>query len=398
MLIDQLRQRNQLQQQATQARADQQTYANTMPQNSQPVVGSPGFTTNIGGHMAQMPGETQVNYGDIVGRGVANYMSAKAGKDAISKEAAVKDLNTQFMTSSLQGDDVAQKLFAGAQAGIPGMAQALTTHLAPKKEAMGSFLQYLQSENPSPDIAEQVATKFGVDPAMARKASEMQNTFAQQKRDNTVAQKSDLLTQKGQQQTDLQLLKGSQQEKIAGINAANKPVRETEQSKLTARQQAKAKEDLLGSQGDIEDVKHVIEMARNAKWNPLNMGLAPDAINPNGVMAKQALSGLTLKAMGNKLGAGISNADRDFMQAAQVNFDKGNVETATAQLNQVLTRLNREREKNMRLSGQDPAQGAPDMTNAPKSQYDYPSSKNLQQKYGKQPLPPLDDIIKEYGE
>lgn len=392
-LIDQLRQRNQLQQQATSARQQQQMYSQAMPQDSQPLIGTAGFTTNINGQQAQAPGIQQVNYGDIIGRGVANYMSAKAGKEAQTKEAAAKDLDQQFMTSSLEGDEAGQRLYAGANAGIPGMAQALTQHLAPKKEAMGAFLQYIQSENPDPELAAQVATKYGVDPKLAAKAADANRVYGSAKREGQAQDKLDLLDKKGQQQEDLQILKGTQQTELQKVKAAMAPARETESSKLEARRK---NEDILTVQGvddHLDKFKDLINLANDAKWNPLNMGLAPDAINPKGVMLKQAVADLVLAATGGKLGAGISNADVSFLKEAQVNLERGNRETAIAQLKNGMEKLLAKRDAAYKRMGQTPPSAG--VGNLPKSQYDYTATKK---RASGESLPSIDDVLKEFGE
>lgn len=393
MLIDQLRQKNQLDQQAAQARQQQQTYAGAMPEQPQPLVGTPGFQTNINGHQAEMPGIQQVNYGDIIGRGVANYMTAKAGKEAMTKEQASKDLSQQFMMNSLDGDETAQKLFAGAKAGIPGMDKALAQHLAPKKEAMGAFLQYLQSDHPDPEMAAQVAGKYGVDPNLARNAATANLQFGEKKQADAQSNKVDLLTQKNQQQTDLQLLKGEQQGNLAAVKAAAAPARETESSKLAARRNNADIETINDVDTHIDKFKDLINLANEAKWNPLNMGLAPDAINAKGVMLKQSIADLVLAATGGKLGAGISNADVSFLKEAQVNLERGNKETAIAQLKNGMEKILAKKDAAYKRQGQvAPPAG---VSSLPKSQYDFTSSKK---RANGESLPDISDILKEYGE
>lgn len=393
LLINQLRQRNQLQAEAARARDQQQTYANAMPENSQPLIGTPGYTTNINGHQAQMPGETQVNYGDIIGRGVSNYLSAKTGKEARDKEQAAKDLDQQFMMTTLNGDEVAQKLYAGASAGIPGMAQALTQHIAPKKEAMGAYLQYLQSENPDPDVAAQVAPKYGIDADMARNAAVAQRKYGQDKLDSAGQTKTDLLTQKGQQATDLQILKGEQKLEQTNAAAAAKPVRETEQSKLAARRENEDIQTINDVDTHVDKFKDLINMAETAKYLPFNMGLAPDAVNPKGVMLKQATNDLVLAATGGKLGAGISNADVSFLKEAQANFSRGNKDTAVAQLKAGLEKILSKRDAAYKRMGKaPPSSGANEL---PQSPYDYTSSKK---RANGESLPSIDDILKEWNQ
>ena len=393
MLIDQLRQRNALQTQAADASAQSQTWANAMPEGSQPLIGTAGFTTNINGQQAQMPGIQQVNYGDIIGRGVSNYMAAKKGKEARSKEQAAKDLDQQFMASSLEGDETAQRLYAGANAGIPGMAQALTQHLAPKKEAMGAFLQYIQSENPDPELAAQVAPKYGVDPALASKAADANRVYGAAKNEAKAQEKLDLLNQKQQGQTDLQLLKGEQAANLQAVKAAAAPARETEASKLAARRENEDIQVVNDVDTHIDKFKDLINLASEAKWNPLNMGLAPDAINPKGVMLKQSVADLVLAATGGKLGAGISNADVSFLKEAQVNLERGNSETAIAQLKNGMEKILAKRDAAYKRMGKTPpSAGTADL---PSSKYDFTSSKK---RANGELLPPIDDVLKEFGE
>lgn len=392
-LLDQLRRRNQLGSEIAGLRDQQELYGQALPQGSSPVIGVPGYSTNIGGQTAQMPGQVEINYGDIIGRGVANYLSAKAGKEARSKEDMARELDQDFMMSTLNGDETAQKLFAGAQAGIPGMGQALAQHLAPKKESMGAFLQYLQSEQPDGDVAAQVASRYGVDPELARKAADAQRVYGAAKAGEKDQAKLDLLETKGAQALELEAAKAKNRQDLEAFKGTQRPARETEQSKLTAR---RADEDIRVIQDvdtHAQKFRDLINLANEAKWNPLNMGLAPDAVNPKGTMLKQAIAGLVLDATGGKLGAGISNADVAFLKEAQVNLDRGNRETAVAQLKNGLATLMEKRDKAMARMGQAPTGGG--LEGLPKSQYDYTNSRK---RSGGKPLPSIDDILKEFGE
>lgn len=392
-LLDQLRRRNQLGSEIAGLRDQQELYGQALPQGSSPVIGVPGYSTNIGGQTAQMPGQVEINYGDIIGRGVANYLSAKAGKEARSKEDMARELDQDFMMSTLNGDETAQKLFAGAQAGIPGMGQALAQHLAPKKESMGAFLQYLQSEQPDGDVAAQVASRYGVDPELARKAADAQRVYGAAKADEKDQAKLDLLETKGAQALELESAKAKNRQELEAFKGTQRPARETEQSKLEARRRDEDIRIVQDVETNAQRFRDLINLANEAKWNPLNMGLAPDAVNPRGVMLKQAVAGLVLDATGGKLGAGISNADVSFLKEAQVNFDRGNRDTAIAQLNNGLSRLLDKADQAKKRLGQSDVGGG--MEDVIKSPYDYTNARKRQ---GGKPLPSIDDILKEFGE
>lgn len=216
-LLGQLGQQDQLQRQAALLRQQQQSYGQAIP-NPQFTVGTPGFSARIGDSQVNMPGQTQVNYGDIIGKGVANFLSARAGKQASDKENQAAQINNQFMMSTLQNDPAAAKLYAAAKAGLPGAAKALEQHIAPKKEALAGFVQGASSGMLSPDMLAELAPKYGLDPEVARSAGAYAVKQKQAAADQKLKQQQSLEGMKLQNQITL---KGIPQAKIFNPNGGN---------------------------------------------------------------------------------------------------------------------------------------------------------------------------------
>lgn len=166
-----LRRRNALKAEADVARQQQQAYGSVLPR-PQFSVQNQGYSGNIGGSSFQVPGETQINWGDIIGKGVSNYMSAKAGKTATDRETELAQLNQDFMASTLRDDPKSMQLYSLSQAGLPGADKALAQHLAPKKEALAGFTQLAASGNASPELLGELATRYNIDPEIAKRAGE----------------------------------------------------------------------------------------------------------------------------------------------------------------------------------------------------------------------------------
>lgn len=389
ILLDQLRQRQALQSQATQLRQQQATYGAAMP-DPQFSQTDPGYSGQIGGSRFQMPGQTNVNYGDIIGKGLSNYLSAKAGKDATSKEGQLNDLNNQFMVSTLGSDDQAQKLYLAAKSGLPGADKALADHIAPKKTSMAVLVQGLTSGSLSPEMAAQMAKEQGIDPEIVSRAATYASSQKQNEADSKQAGQISLQTLKGQQEqqrddkkvgatgyTNPEFLALPPEQRQAAIQAAKG--RESAESKELGKARADAKISLPALDDGIKNVQDMIGLANKATYLPLGLGLAPSLGN-NGTnsMLRQGISDLVLSATGGKLGAGISNADVDFLKASMADLEHGNRDTAVAQLNKVLNKL-----QTKRKASADLVQGAPDAPSSagvPTSQFDYTISKQGQAK------------------
>lgn len=170
-LVDKLRRKNQLQAEAARARTQQEAYQGAF-QDPQFTVGGGSTRGNIGGSQFEIPAPVAVNYGDIIGKGLTNFMAARKGKEASEKEAEAQAMNAEFMQGVIGNDPQAQKLFMAAQAGLPGADKALADHIAPKKQSMAVFMQAVTSGNLDPGMAREVAPQFGIDPEMGAKAAD----------------------------------------------------------------------------------------------------------------------------------------------------------------------------------------------------------------------------------
>lgn len=137
-----------------------------------------GNTTVGGGSVQGMNGMAQatpqhVDWGSIIQGGVGNYMGAKLNKQANQSEDEADQMSQMFMEQSLKEDPEALELFQMAQMGMPGADQALADKINPKKEAMGAFLQHLQSGMADPAMARELAPRYGLSPDMAENAAKM---------------------------------------------------------------------------------------------------------------------------------------------------------------------------------------------------------------------------------
>lgn len=142
----------------------------------QNLANSAGATITPGGTFQGMNGQQMlapqnIDWGSIAQRAVGNYMGAKSNKEADEAEAKNAELSQAFMQDTLQGDPESMKLFQMSQAGIPGADRALAERISPKKEAMGAFLQFLQSGNADPEMAAELAPRYGISPELGAKAA-----------------------------------------------------------------------------------------------------------------------------------------------------------------------------------------------------------------------------------
>lgn len=392
MMADLLRQKAQLNQQAGQA-TDQAQIIGSQFQNPQFQIDTPGYSTNINGRQAVMPGQTQVNYGDIIGKGIANYAQAKGMKTARELQAKSKEIENAFMQDSIGNDEQAQKLYGAAQAGVKGAQEALVQHLNPKKEAMAGLIQGVTSGNMDANMARQLAPKYGIDPEVAAAAADHAGELVKAKQQGVFDNKTSLQSAKdaaAQQRLSQQL---SSKEQIANQAALAKPPRETMAEKLAAKRADGDIDTLDHIDNSISRVKDIVRMANEAKYLPLNMGLAPDAVNPKGVMLKQAMAGIVLDALGGKLGAGISNADVSFVKEAQANLERGNRETAMAQFKEGMEKLQQKRDAVLKRQGKSTVvnDGTAEL---PKSQYDSTAVKRRASSGA--PVPSFEDIMKDF--
>lgn len=170
-MVNALRRRKELADEAAAARTQADAFVGAFPRpqfttQTQPVSGS------IGGVSFQTPGETTINYGDIIGKGLSNYLGARANKKEREVKSELESLNQDFMNSTLENDPQAMKLYSLAQAGLPGADKALAQHLAPKKQALAGFTQAATSGMASPELLAEISTQYGIDPEIAKRAGE----------------------------------------------------------------------------------------------------------------------------------------------------------------------------------------------------------------------------------
>lgn len=409
-IISSLRRRDQLLAESQRQGRLSDSYANALGR-PQPTTVTGGGGGSIGGTPIQMPQQVNINWGDIIGRGVGNYLSAKSDKNAADLSRQAQDIDRQFMESTLQGDPQAAKLYGLAQAGVPGAGQALASHISPKKEALAGFTQLVASGNASPEMLEELSVRYGIDPDVARRAGEFATKRQQEKSEQGYSQKLELnkltnesreraalnrYTNSGYTVGELQQMSPDARKQATLANSG----RESAETKERAKLKIKAEQDLPALTAGINRAKDLIKMADDPGiYLPFNMGLKPGAMDGSGKvnMLQQALKQMTLDASGGSLGAQISNSDRDFLQQAQVNFDRGNHKTAVAQLNAFLTSLVQKQEVASKNAGfQSPGI---DLSDVPKSPLDYTNSKNAQKKYGGKTADELfEELMKEMGQ
>lgn len=148
----------------------------------QNVADSAGAPTVGGGMVQGMRGAQAtpeaINWGGIIQSGIGNYQAAKDTATASKMDKEADELSQAFMESTFKNDPESYRLYQMAQVGVPGAEQALAERVNPKKEAMGAFLQHIQSGVADPDMVGEVAERYGVDPVLARKAVETQQKRA----------------------------------------------------------------------------------------------------------------------------------------------------------------------------------------------------------------------------
>lgn len=116
-----------------------------------------------------------INWGSIIQQGVGSYQSAKSEKQANSLDQEADALSQQFMAETFKNDPESYRLMQMAQADIPGAAEALSQRVAPKKEALGAFLQHLQSGVADEDMVKELAPRYGLTPELASRAAQVAN-------------------------------------------------------------------------------------------------------------------------------------------------------------------------------------------------------------------------------
>lgn len=368
------------------------------------TIARPQFTQTVRGGGGQ-PDQVIVNWGDIVGKGISNYMGAKERKTAADSKAEINQINNEFMETTLKGDPEAAKLFGAVQAGVPGAGQALTEHMEPKKQAMAVLVQGLTTGAMDPELAAQLAPQYGLDPEVVRKAAIYSSNRKQEQESDKFSQKAALLNigiegrkelaggktvgKTGYTQAELSALPIEQ--RIAAIQASTG--RETAESKERGKLKVQAEQDLPKTDYARNNLKDMIRMASEATYLPGTFGLAPSYLDRSGknAMLRQGIAQLVLDATGGKLGGGVSNADVTFLKEAQTNLDSGNRDTVVAQLNKLLANLENHRNIMAKQAGIQ-VEGAPEST-GPTSPLDYTNSKNMR----KSAAPSFDDVWKEVG-
>lgn len=144
---------------ADQARQRQQGWGDSLGQFGQ------GYGEAAGGH-------GYVDWGSIIGRGVGNYMQAKERKTAETMEDKGESFQKELFSTFMKDDPKAQEYLQMAQAGIPGADKLLAQHIAPKKEPIAALIQGVMSGAVSPELAQELAPRYGVDPSIAARAAE----------------------------------------------------------------------------------------------------------------------------------------------------------------------------------------------------------------------------------
>lgn len=360
----------------------------------------PQFSQTVDGGAGQ-PDQVVINYGDILGRGISNYMQAKERKTSVEKSKEAESLNMEFMNSTLSGDPQAQKLYMAAQAGMPGAEKALANHIAPKKQSLAVLTQFI-SGGGDPEMAADLARQLGVDPEIARKAAVYQVQRQEEKAGTEFGQKvllkgMDVTAQKelqagkptatGYTQAELQAM--PLEERLAAVRAASG--RESAESKARGKLKVEAEQELPKTDYAIKNLQDVISFADKATYYPGTGGLVNPKLaanNPNNAMLKQAINQIVLDAAGGKLGGGVSNADVEFLKSATAMLDAGNRDTVVAQLNRILGKMQMERGRLSQLTGE-AVPSAP--TKGPTSKFDYRTSKDLRG------APSFEDAWKEVG-
>lgn len=129
-------------------------------------VTPPGQVQQMGGMAAPTP--QSVDWGNIIQRGVGNYMAAKSDKEADQAELQAAELNQQFMRDAIGEDPEAQRLLQMAQAGVPGADKALADKVAPKRQPLATFTQFV-AQNPDLDEESLVAmgAEVGIGPELS---------------------------------------------------------------------------------------------------------------------------------------------------------------------------------------------------------------------------------------
>lgn len=349
------------------------------------LIGQPQFTQTVRGGRDQ-PDQVIVNWGDILGKGVSNYMGAKERKKSLDSTEEVQSINNQFMQSTLANDPQASKLYTAVQAGLPGADKALSDHLAPKKQSLAILTQYIASGG-DPEMVSQLAEQMGVDPNIARKAAEYQIKTQEEKRNDTFGQQvllqdmknRDRQTQLGNKvspsgYTQAELAAMPIEERLAASRAATG--RESAESKARGKLRVEAEQDLPKTDYALQRLNDVVRLANEATYYPGTFGLADNRVDRTGknVMLRQAMAQITLDAAGGKLGAGFSNADRDFMREAQANLEQGKKDTVVAQLNNLIAGLIEHKKRMAKAAGVDIPE---DTMTGPSSPLDYSAVKKL---------------------
>lgn len=129
-----------------------------------------------------------IDWGNILGRGASAYMAAKEGKTAEVAEDKSDAIQREFFNSIMQGDEQGSRLIQMAQMEVPGADRALGEYLNPKKEALAGMIQGLTSGALSPEMAAELAPRYGLSPQVASTAAE----YARQRQEEAMSREEDL--------------------------------------------------------------------------------------------------------------------------------------------------------------------------------------------------------------
>lgn len=126
-----------------------------------------------GGQIEQMGGMTApapvgIDWGNVIRAGVEPYMAGRADKEADKAEADRDEVSRLFMEDTLKNDQESLRLFQMAQMGMPGADQALAQRIAPKKQPLATFTQFVAQ---NPDLDDESAIAFGAESGLSPELS-----------------------------------------------------------------------------------------------------------------------------------------------------------------------------------------------------------------------------------
>lgn len=131
-----------------------------------PFITPAGSVQGMNGYSAPTP--QAINWGSILQTGLGNYMAGQAEKKADAADDTVENLREQFMRETLENDPESMKLYQMAQMGVPGSEQALSERIAPKRQPLATFTQFVAQ---NPDLDDESAAAMGAESGISRELS-----------------------------------------------------------------------------------------------------------------------------------------------------------------------------------------------------------------------------------